>query len=95
MYPVNWPLWKLFAKVGIPLRFMLTIHFDEESKTFWADSPNMDGLVVTGETLEEARREAMLAANMLLELKNIMLKNPLSLRERGWGEGSAKPANSG
>jgi len=95
MYRVGWPLWKLFAKAGISLRFMLTIHFDEESKSFWADSPDVDGLVVTGETLEEVRREAMLAADMLLELKNIMLKKPLSLRERGWGEGSAKPANSG
>jgi len=69
MYPVNWPLWKLVAKAGIPLRFTLIVHFDAESRTFWAESPNLDGLVVEGADLEEVRREAMLAANMLLELQ--------------------------
>jgi len=69
MYPVNWPLWKLVAKAGIPLRFTLIVHFDAESRTFWAESPNLSGLVVEGADLEEVRREAMLAAEMLLELQ--------------------------
>jgi len=69
MYPVGWPLWKLAAKAGIPLRFNVTLHFDRESKTFWANSPDIDGLVVAGEDLETVQREALLAAETLLELQ--------------------------
>jgi len=83
MYRVGWPLWKLFAKAGIPLRFILTVHFDEESKSFWADSPDVDGLVVSGETLEEVRREAEGAAEVLLELQ-LNHTPKLSMRPQ-WG----------
>jgi len=83
MYRIGWPLWKLFAKAGIPLHFMLTIHFDEESKSFWADSPDVDGLVVAGETLEEVRREAEGAAELLLELQ-LNHTPKLSMRPQ-WG----------
>jgi len=69
MYQVGWPLWKLAAKAGIPLRFDVTVHFDVESKTFWANSPDIDGLVVSGEDLQEVQREATLAAELLLELQ--------------------------
>jgi len=68
MYPVGWPLWKWLARAGVPLRFALTIHFDGESKTFWADSPQIDGLVVAGADLHEIRHEAMQAAGTLLQL---------------------------
>jgi len=69
MYQVGWPLWKLAAKAGIPLSFDVTVHFDVESKTFWANSPDIDGLVVSGEDLQEVQREATLAAELLLELQ--------------------------
>jgi len=67
MYPVGWPLWKLFARWGVPLRFTLIVHFDGEARVFWAESPDLDGLIVEGADLEEVRREALLAADMLLE----------------------------
>jgi len=69
MYTVGWPLWKLLARLGVPLRFTLVVHFDVESKTFWANSPDIDGLVVSGEDLQEVQREAALAAELLLELQ--------------------------
>jgi len=46
----------------------LTVHFDAESKSFWADSPDMDGLIVSGATPDELLREAHAAASALLEL---------------------------
>jgi len=69
MYPVGWPLWKWLARAGVPLRFALTVHFDGESKRFWADSPHIDGLMVEGADLDEIQREAMRAADTLLELQ--------------------------
>jgi len=69
MIRVGWPLWKLAARAGLPLHFAVTLHFDSETKTFWADSPDIDGLVVTGEDMEEVQREARLAAETLLELQ--------------------------
>jgi len=69
MYPVGWPLWKWVARVGVPLRFDVAVHFDRESKTFWANSPDIDGLVVSGQDLQEVQREAVLAAEVLLELQ--------------------------
>jgi len=69
MYPVGWPLWRLAARAGLPLRFDVSLHFDSESKTFWANSPDIDGLVVSGQDLEEVQREAIAAAETLLELQ--------------------------
>jgi len=79
MYPVGWPLWKLLARLGVPLRFTLIVHFDGEARVFWAESPNIDGLVVEAPTLEEIRREAMCAADMLLEMQ-LPARCPLKLR---------------
>jgi len=69
MYKVGWPLWTLAARLGVPLCFDVTVHFDGESKTFWANSPDINGLVVSGEDLQEVQREAALAAEVLLELQ--------------------------
>jgi len=38
-------------------------------RVFWAESPNIDGLVVEAATLEEMHREAIYAADMLLEMQ--------------------------
>jgi len=80
-YPVGWPLWKLLARLGAPLRFTLIVHFDGEACVFWAESPSIDGLVVEAPTLEEIRREAMYAADILLEMQ-LTTHRPLKLRIR-------------
>lgn len=46
----------------------LHIHFDEDSRSFWADSPDLDGLIVSGQTPAEVMREAHAAARALLEI---------------------------
>lgn len=68
-YRVGWPLWKVLAKQGVLLRFKVDVHFDEESKTFWADSPDIDGLTVSADNLEQLRNEAFSAATDLLDLE--------------------------
>ena len=68
MYRVGFPGWKLAARMGMPLRIRVNVHFDEESKSYWAASPDLDGLVVSGATLDELRDEIRGGAVDLLEL---------------------------
>jgi|GEM_PF-6685086 len=49
--------------------FRLHIHFDNESQTFWAESPDIGGLVVGAAGLDEAKRQALLAADTLFEMR--------------------------
>ena len=67
MVRVGFPGWKLFARLGVSVMVRVTVHFDAESKSFWADSPDLDGLVVSGMTPEELVAEARAAAAALLE----------------------------
>jgi len=76
MYQVGWPLWKILARLGVPLRFTLVVHFDPEACVFWAQSPELDGLVVEATTLQELHKEALLAADLLLELQLSALRLP-------------------
>ena len=69
MYRVGNIGWRVAAKWGIPLKLRVDVHFDSESKSFWADSPDLDGLIVSGQTLDELRTEAVSAAANLLDLQ--------------------------
>lgn len=69
MYRVGFPGWKLAARFGVPLLVRVHVHLDKESKSFWADSPDLDGLIVSGRNLDELRSEVNLAAGELLGLE--------------------------
>lgn len=68
MYRIGFPGWKLAAQMGVPLSLCVDVHFDHEAMVYWAASPDLDGLVVEGATLDELRTEVRAAAEMLLEL---------------------------
>ena len=68
MYRVGFPGWKLASKLGMPVRLRVNIHFDDEVQRYWADSPDLDGLIVEARTLDELKDEALGAAGVLLEL---------------------------
>lgn len=68
MYRVGFPGWKLAARVGLPLRVTVMAFKDEESNSYWAKSDDLDGLVVSGASLDELQREVMLAVPTLLQL---------------------------
>lgn len=67
-YKVGWPGWKIAARYGVPLLVRIQVHFDEESHSYWADSLDLDGLVVAGKDLDELHKEAVAAASDLLGL---------------------------
>jgi predicted RNase H-like HicB family nuclease len=68
-YRVGLPGWRTFARAGVPLTVRVFVHHDAESNSYWADSPDLDGLVVTGVTLDEVKVEAESAALALLDLQ--------------------------
>ena len=68
MYRVGYPGWKFAAQIGVPVRLRVNIHFDAESGTYWAESPDLDGLVVSGADLDEIKSESLAAAGELLDL---------------------------
>jgi GTP-sensing pleiotropic transcriptional regulator CodY len=58
MYPAGWPLAMLVNRMGVPLLVRVYVTFDEEAKVFIADSPDVQGLLLEGESLDEIEREA-------------------------------------
>jgi predicted RNase H-like HicB family nuclease len=68
-YRVGMPFWRSLAKAGLPLSVRVRVHHDTEAGCYWADSPDLDGLVVEGATLDALTAEVESAASMLLELQ--------------------------
>jgi len=69
MYRVGLPFWKTAARCGVPVSVRVDVHFDNESNSYWAKSPSLDGLVVSGSNLDELRAEVISAAGELLALE--------------------------
>ena len=69
MYRVGLPGWKLAAKLGVPVRLRVNITQDLEANVYIAESPDLDGLIVEGHTLDEIKDEALMAAGTLLEME--------------------------
>jgi predicted RNase H-like HicB family nuclease len=68
-YRVGNPFWRAAARAGMPLSFRVCVRKDQDSQTYWAESPDLDGLVVSGNTLDELKSEVQSAASLLLEME--------------------------
>ena len=68
MYRVGFPFWKAAARAGIPVKLRVSVFHDEASNSYWAKSDDLDGLVVSGTTLDDLQREVLSAARTLLDL---------------------------
>jgi hypothetical protein len=66
-YRVGFPGWKVAARAGWPVRLRIDVHHDPEVNSYWTTSSDLNGLVVTGATLNEVRNEARLASESLLD----------------------------
>ncbi|MDB5957703.1 hypothetical protein [Ramlibacter sp.] len=49
----------------------VNVYFDPEVESFWADSPDLDGLSASGKSRVEVEQEARWAAETLLELAGV------------------------
>lgn len=66
-YRVGMPGWRFAARLGAQMQVRVNVHHDPECNRYWADSPDIDGLVVEGGTLDELCSEVVSAASLLLE----------------------------
>lgn len=69
MYRVGLPFWKTAARFGVPVKVRVCVHFDPETKSYWTTSPDLDGLTVTGNSLDELFKEAMAGMHTLLDME--------------------------
>jgi predicted RNase H-like HicB family nuclease len=67
MYRVGFPCWKMAAKLGVPIRLRVYIKQDLEANVYVAQSPDLPGFVVEGQTLDEVNHEALICSKYLLE----------------------------
>jgi predicted RNase H-like HicB family nuclease len=49
----------------------VNVYFDPEVESYWANSPDLDGLSASGKTRGELEQEAQWAAEALLELAGV------------------------
>ena len=73
MYPLNWPLSKLVASLGIPLSIKVNVMFDPEANVYVATSPNLRGLVLEADSLDKIRSEVEIAVPELISLNHFNL----------------------
>ena len=57
MYRLGWPCATFFAEMGMPLLIKVEIIHDNEANVYVATSPDLKGLVVEAETLDELEKE--------------------------------------
>ena len=68
MYRVGFPLWKTAARCGFAVGLRVRVFHDDQAKVYFADSPDLDGLIVEAKTLDDLRNEVRGAAEVLLDL---------------------------
>lgn len=75
MYPFNYPFAKFISAIGIPVYIKIEAFLDEEAGVYVASSPNVKGLHVEAESLDELRKEIELTLPGLLEINETCKKN--------------------
>lgn len=68
-YRIGRPGWRFLAKTGVPMQLRVEVHYDKDCNSYWASSPDLDGLVVSGQSLDELQSEVVSAAESLLDLQ--------------------------
>lgn len=68
-YRVGVPGWKVAARMGVPLSLRVEVWFDPEVQSYWSRSPDLNGLILTGKTLDELWTEVRGGIDELLEVE--------------------------
>ena len=77
MYRVGFPLWKVAARLNIPLLLKIDVARDREAGVFIATSQDLPGLVVEASSIDELFPEVYNCVDMLMEEH---LKQPPKVR---------------
>jgi hypothetical protein len=68
MYRLGWPCATFLAKMGLSLLIKVEIIHDKLAKVYVATSPDLKGLIVEAETLDELEKEVWHLIPELLKL---------------------------
>ncbi len=74
MYRLGWPFAAFFAEMGMSLLIKVEIIHDNEANVYVATSPDLKGLVVEAETLDELEKEVWDLVPELLTLDKPKLR---------------------
>ena len=74
MYRLGWPCATFFAEMSVPLLIKVEIIHDNEANVYVATSPDLKGLVVEAETLDELEKEVWDLVPELLTLDRPKLR---------------------
>ena len=75
MYRLGWPFATFFAQMGVSLLIKVEIIHDKEVSVYIATSPDLKGLVVEAETLDELEKEVWDLVPELLTLDKPTLRS--------------------
>ena len=64
----------------------VNIYYSPEARSFWANSPDLNGLAAAGKTRAEVEQEAMSAAETLFDLAGIHAKPELTFQDAEFQE---------
>jgi len=59
----------------------VNVFFSPEAHSYWANSPDLDGLAASGKTRAEVEQEARLAAEALLDLAGVHVRPELTFQD--------------
>ena len=74
MYRLGWPCATFFAEMGLSLLIKVEIIHDDDANVYVATSPDLKGLVVEAETLDELEKEVWELVPELLTLDKPKLR---------------------
>lgn len=67
------------AQAMRPIR--VNVYYSPEARSYWADSPDLNGLAAAGKTRAEVEQEARWAAETLFEVKGIWAEPAITFQE--------------
>ena len=78
MYRIGFPLWKTFARLGMPLKLRIDVMHDSEADVFVATSNDLRGLVCEAQTPEDLYSEITAAIDelMAIQLESDRIRHP-------------------
>ncbi len=77
MYPFNWPLARSLGAIGVPLLIKIQVFHDDEANVYVASSPNVKGLHIEAESLDELRKEVELTLPELVSINDNVSLNKI------------------
>lgn len=63
------------------LHVRVNVFFSPKAHSYWANSPDLDGLAASGKTRAEVEKEARLAAEALLDLAGVHITPELTFQD--------------